>query len=167
MWPTSVAFASGLIWFPPVLIVGSQKSMNDTGFSAPSFSNGNGLWSIAYYFGFPALAACGLGAALWTIVQGIEPRITEIETILAQQNSTIFAELRYDAKKIIVNQEVIRQKEEDLLRSIDDHEHANEQYWSEAHDADEEAMRRLDDIYHQRSSRGDPAPTKKRRGGAN
>jgi|SRR6516165_1981414 hypothetical protein len=136
--------------------------MNNSGFSAPPLSGTNIFWAIAYYFGFPALVAIGLGIILWTIVQEIKPRIIEIETIIAQLNSTIFSELKYDNQKIITNEETIRQKEEDILRAVDNHQHGNEQFWSEDREYNHEELRRLDDIfrdcYGQRNN--DTAPGK-------
>jgi hypothetical protein len=79
--------------------------VNNTKFSVAPLSGGNVLWAIAYYFGCPALVVIGVGAILWSIVQDIKPYITEIETILAQRNSTIFGELKWDN-----HQETIRQK---------------------------------------------------------
>jgi hypothetical protein len=96
-------------------------------------------------------------------VQDIKPHITEIETILAQQNSTIFSELKWDNQKIIANQETIRQKEEDILRAVDEHQHGNEQFWSENREYNHEEVRRLDDIFREcyRQRGIDTAPDKR------
>lgn len=137
--------------------------MSNPGFPVPSLSGSNVLLTTAYYFGFPALVAVALGIVLWMIVQNIQPRIAQIETILVDRNITVFAELIDDNKKIILNQEGIHQKEEDILRAIEMHEHGNEQYWSENRENNHEALRRLDDIFHQcYQHRIDPTPDKRR-----
>ena len=43
------------------------------------------------------------------------------------------------------------------MRALDDHEHGNEQYWSEDRENNHEELRRLDDIFHQCYGRVDPA----------
>jgi hypothetical protein len=59
----------------------------------------------------------------------------------------IYAELKYENQKIINNDETIRQKEKDLLRAVDEHQHGNEQFWSENREYSHEEVRRLDDIF--------------------
>jgi hypothetical protein len=124
--------------------------MSNTGFSPASFPGTNIVLAIAYYFGFPALVAISLGAVFWTVVQDVKPRVTAIETILAQQNTSIFARLQYDNQKIITNQETILRRQEDILRAIDGHQRGNEQFWTENRELNHEEIRRLDDIFRQR-----------------
>jgi hypothetical protein len=126
----------------------------------PSFGI-NPFLLFAYYFGFPALVAAAMAIVLWSIVQNIEPRITEIETILAVRNTTVFAPLIDDNKLITANQDTIRRRQEDILTAINAHESDDAQQWATMKEINDAELRRLDDLF-----RLQPDPPLKSKSGA-
>jgi uncharacterized protein YoxC len=120
----------------------------------PSFSSSPWL-AVLYYFGFPALMALVLGAALWTVVMSFSPRLDHIEMTLDNRNKEVFDPIMAHQQIIIDNQgkclDALHQVQNGIT-GINSQINAQIQDTNAVHAAE---LRRLDDIFAKMESMSD------------
>lgn len=97
--------------------------------------------TAATYVGFPALVAITLAITLWTVLTQINQRLTTMEVIL-QNRDKIFGE-------IIANQQSIIVSHRALVATMSAHETETTKHAEAIENQNNQAIRRLDDIFSQ------------------